>query len=223
MIVRLTVNSPLQGMTFSKLTIDGYVLFGTRVLRMFAYGFLSVVLVLYLAQLGLSEGLIGLLLSLTLFGDAVISLWMTTTADRVGRRRILIAGAALMLFAGLAAIDSRNNRRNQSKRVRGWAVPASRASCAITNRSRRATYANLCLVQLSWFIRNRSRRPYRRKPDTASAANWSKPRKQLPRDSSCLRVNWCAPGPTLYSIIALGRGGASGRSAPTEPPRLASL
>jgi len=59
------------------------------------------VLVLYLAQLGLSEGLIGLLLSLTLFGDAVISLWMTTTADRVGRRRILIAGAALMLFAGL--------------------------------------------------------------------------------------------------------------------------
>src|SRR5258705_5799697 len=88
-------------MIFTKLPADGYILFGTRVLRMFAYGFLSVVLVLYLAQLGLSEGLIGLLLSLTLFGDAVISLWMTTTADRVGRRRILIAGAALMLFAGL--------------------------------------------------------------------------------------------------------------------------
>jgi MFS family permease len=68
---------------------------------MFAYGFLSVVLVLYLAQLGLSGGLIGLLLSLTLIGDAAISLWMTTTADRVGRRRILIAGAALMLFAGV--------------------------------------------------------------------------------------------------------------------------
>jgi MFS family permease len=88
-------------MTFPKLTTDGSILFGTRVLRMFAYGFLSVVLVLYLAQLGLSEGLIGLLLSLTLFGDAVISLWMTITADRVGRRRILIAGSALMLFAGL--------------------------------------------------------------------------------------------------------------------------
>src|ERR1700693_4623483 len=88
-------------MTFPKLTTDGSILFGTRVLRMFAYGFLSVVLVLYLAQLDLSEGLIGLLLSLTLFGDAVISLWRTTPADRVGRRRILIAGAALMLFAGL--------------------------------------------------------------------------------------------------------------------------
>ena len=88
-------------MTFPKLTTDGYLLFGTRAVRMFAYGFLSVVLVLYLAQLGLNQGLIGLLLSLTLFGDAVVSLWMTTTADRVGRRRILIAGAALMLFAGL--------------------------------------------------------------------------------------------------------------------------
>ena len=83
------------------LTTDGCILFGTRLIRMFAYGFLSVVLVLYLAQLGLSEGLIGLLLSLTLIGDAAISLWMTTRADRLGRRRILIAGAGLMLFAGV--------------------------------------------------------------------------------------------------------------------------
>jgi MFS family permease len=88
-------------MIFPKLAADCCILFCTRVVRMFAYGFLSVVLVLYLAQLGLSFSLIGLLLSLTLFGDAVISLWMTTTADRVGRRWILIAGAALMLFAGL--------------------------------------------------------------------------------------------------------------------------
>src|SRR5258708_16306927 len=68
---------------------------------MFAYGFLSVVLVLYLAQLGLNQGLLGLLLSLTLIGDAAISLWMTPPADRIGRRRILIAGAGLMLFAGI--------------------------------------------------------------------------------------------------------------------------
>jgi MFS family permease len=87
--------------TLAKLPADGYILFETRVIRMFAYGFLSVVLVLYLAQLGLNEGLIGLLLSLTLIGDAAISLWMTTTADRIGRRRILIAGAGLMLFAGI--------------------------------------------------------------------------------------------------------------------------
>jgi MFS family permease len=95
-------------MTFTTLSTDGYNLFGTRIIRMFAYGFLSVVLVLYLAELDLNEGMIGLLLSATLLGDAAISLWMTTNADRLGRRRILIAGAALMLFAAvLFAITDR--------------------------------------------------------------------------------------------------------------------
>jgi MFS family permease len=94
-------------MTLPALTTDGHILFGTRVIRMFAYGFLSVVLVLYLAQLGLDGSVIGLVLSLTLIGDAAISLWMTTSADRVGRRRILIVGAILMIFAGVlfAATD----------------------------------------------------------------------------------------------------------------------
>ena len=88
-------------MRLTSLSTDGYILFGTRLVRMFAYGFLSVVLVLYLAQLGLSKSLIGLLLSLALVGDAAISLWMTTSADRFGRRRILMIGAGLMLFAAL--------------------------------------------------------------------------------------------------------------------------
>ena len=88
-------------MILTKLTTDGFILFGSRILRMFAYGFLSVVLVLYLSKLGLNEFLIGFLLSLTLIGDAAISLWMTTRADRVGRRRTLVAGAGLMLLASL--------------------------------------------------------------------------------------------------------------------------
>ncbi len=76
-------------------------LFTTRIIRMFGYGFLSVILALYLAQRGLSEGEIGLLLTLTLAGDAVITLWITTTADRLGRRRMLIIGAGLMIMAGV--------------------------------------------------------------------------------------------------------------------------
>lgn len=76
-------------------------LFATRILRMFGYGFLSVVLALYLAQRGLSEGEIGLLLTLTLAGDAVITLWITTSADRQGRRRMLVFGAGLMIMAGV--------------------------------------------------------------------------------------------------------------------------
>jgi MFS family permease len=82
------------------LTADGRRLFGTRLARLFAYGFLSVVLVLYLVEAGLSEERIGLLLTLTLLGDTVISLWLTTGADRFGRRRTLLVGAGLMVFAG---------------------------------------------------------------------------------------------------------------------------
>ncbi len=82
------------------LTSDGRLLFLTRIVRMFAYGFLSVVLVLYLAQLGLSETRIGILLTLTLMGDTAISFWITTNADRIGRRKMLVAGAVLMVLAG---------------------------------------------------------------------------------------------------------------------------
>src|SRR5262249_37597384 len=68
--------------------------------RLFAYGMFSVVLVLYLTGLGLNEGQVGLLLTLTLLGDTAISLWLTTTADRLGRRKVLVAGALLMAAAG---------------------------------------------------------------------------------------------------------------------------
>ncbi|HUL76655.1 MAG TPA: MFS transporter [Vicinamibacteria bacterium] len=86
---------------------DVRLLFLTRSLRLFAYGLLSVILVLYLAAAGLGEGEIGLLLTLTLAGDAVISLWITTRADRLGRRRMLLVGAGLMIFAGLLFASTR--------------------------------------------------------------------------------------------------------------------
>ena len=76
-------------------------LFVTRAIRMFGYGLVSVVLVLYLNALAISPGLIGLLLTLTLLGDAAVSLWLTTHADRIGRRRVLVMGAGLMLVAGV--------------------------------------------------------------------------------------------------------------------------
>jgi len=81
---------------------DGRLLFLTRFTRLVAYGALSVVLVLYLTTLGLGPSQIGLLLTLTLVGDTLVSLWLTTRADRFGRRRTLVIGAALMAAAGLA-------------------------------------------------------------------------------------------------------------------------
>jgi MFS family permease len=90
------------------LTRDGWLLFLTRFLRLFAYGSLSVVLVFYLIGLGLSESQTGLLLTLTLAGDTVVSLYLTTRADRIGRRRMLVVGAILMAAAGLAFAFTHN-------------------------------------------------------------------------------------------------------------------
>jgi MFS family permease len=82
-------------------TRDVGLLFAMRTIRMAAYGGLAVVLALFLLELGLSEGAIGLLLGLTLAGDAVISLVLTTHADRIGRRATLLVGAGLMVLGGI--------------------------------------------------------------------------------------------------------------------------
>jgi MFS family permease len=90
------------------LTRDGNILFATRMVRLLAYGLLSVVLALYLNELGFTEVAIGLLFTLTLLGDTAISLWITTRADRVGRRRMLILGAGLMILAAALFALTRN-------------------------------------------------------------------------------------------------------------------
>jgi MFS family permease len=90
------------------LTPDGRLLFWTRFVRLFAYGFLSVVLALYLSDLGLNERQIGLLLTATLVGDALISLGIASVADRMGRRRMLLLGAGLMVLAGAVFAITQN-------------------------------------------------------------------------------------------------------------------
>ena len=90
------------------LTRDGWLLFLTRSTRLLAYGGLSVVLVFYLTDLGLSTSQTGMLLTLTLVGDTIVSLYLTTRADRLGRRRMLIIGAILMAAAGLTFAYTRN-------------------------------------------------------------------------------------------------------------------
>jgi MFS family permease len=87
---------------------DGWTLFGTRFVRLFAYGALSVILVFYLVGLGLTSSQTGVLLTATLVGDTLISLYLTTRADRIGRRRMLMLGAALMGAAGLAFASTSN-------------------------------------------------------------------------------------------------------------------
>jgi len=77
-------------------------------MRLFAYGFVSVVLVLYLAETGLSPFGIGSLLTATLVGDIVVSLWITMIADRMGRKKMLMLGSLLMILGGAVFVLTQN-------------------------------------------------------------------------------------------------------------------
>src|SRR5512146_1787559 len=87
--------------TLAPMSRDVGLLFAGRAVRMFGYGSLAVILAIYLSALGFDAPSIGVLLSLTLVGDTIVSLWLTTHADRIGRRRTLIVGGLLMAAAGV--------------------------------------------------------------------------------------------------------------------------
>jgi MFS family permease len=82
------------------LSRDGWLLLATCGVRSFAYGFLSVVLGLYLNAIGLTTTAIGWIFTAALAGGAVMTIVITTVADSFGRKTLLILGAVLMATAG---------------------------------------------------------------------------------------------------------------------------
>ncbi len=83
------------------LSADGKKLLVTRVLRTFAYGYLAVVLAIYLQELGLDEIRIGVVLTAAIAGSAVMTTAWALVADRYGRRRTVQTMAVLMVVGGL--------------------------------------------------------------------------------------------------------------------------
>lgn len=82
-------------------TRDGILLMVAKGLRTFGLGLLSVILGLYLEALGLSPGSVGLIFTAALLGSALLTAIFSTQADRLGRRRILLAGTMLMVTSGI--------------------------------------------------------------------------------------------------------------------------
>ncbi|KAK5199980.1 hypothetical protein LTR92_000521 [Exophiala xenobiotica] len=78
---------------------DIYLILLTRCLRMFAYGGAALVLAVFLWIAGYGKQ-IGTFMTLTLLGDAAISYLLTIVADKLGRRRVLMAGSLLMVVSG---------------------------------------------------------------------------------------------------------------------------
>ena len=83
------------------LSTDGRRLLAARALRTFGYGYLSVVLALYLKALGIEESLIGVILAAAIAGSTLMTIGWSLVADRYGRRRTSVTMAALMALGGL--------------------------------------------------------------------------------------------------------------------------
>ncbi len=86
----------------SWMTRDAWLMMVARTVRTFSYGFLAVLLPIYLSTLGYDAAVIGGMLSLGLGGASVAALASGPLARRWGRRRGLMGNAVLMAVAGLA-------------------------------------------------------------------------------------------------------------------------
>lgn len=81
---------------------DGRLILAARGTRTFAYGFQSVLLGVYLGQIGFAPWQVGAVLTATLLGSAALTALFAGTADRYGRRRMLEISAAFMAASGAA-------------------------------------------------------------------------------------------------------------------------
>jgi len=128
-------------------------IFATAFLRAVGTGMTGVLAGLYLARLGLSASLAGLVISAGLGGAALASLLATTSADRFGRRRFLVAvslcGAigclamlaahawvAILLFAAFGMLNGMGRDRGAALVIEQAILPAT-----ITDAERTRTFA----------------------------------------------------------------------------------
>jgi MFS family permease len=87
---------------------DLAILFGIKGLRMFSFGFLGLMLVIFLRALNFSYDSIGSIFFWTLLGDCVISLYLTSRADLFGRKNTLLVGSALSIITSIVFALSSN-------------------------------------------------------------------------------------------------------------------
>ena len=88
-------------MSLQWISRDGKLLLGARVVRTFSYGFLSVILAIYLKLVGFDDILVGIILTATLVNSVFFNLLSSAYADKIGRKNILIIYAALMIASSV--------------------------------------------------------------------------------------------------------------------------
>ena len=95
-------------MILNWLTKDGKLLISARIVRTFSYGFLSMILAIYLNLIGFDAILIGFILSATLVNSIIFNLFSSFFADRIGRKKVLIIYASLMAVSGCVFLLTEN-------------------------------------------------------------------------------------------------------------------
>lgn len=83
------------------LSYDGRLILAARIIRTFGYGFLSVILSIYLALIGFNGVQVGLILSTSLINGILFNVIASYYADKLGRRNILIIYSLLMFSSGI--------------------------------------------------------------------------------------------------------------------------
>ncbi len=87
---------------------DGKILLASRIIRAIGYGFLSVVMAIYLRLLGFEEVRIGIILTATLVSSAAFTILASILERKVGRKMTLLLLAALMSGAGTIFVVTTN-------------------------------------------------------------------------------------------------------------------
>jgi MFS family permease len=92
--------SPGSGARFA-LSEEGRLIFASRALRTFAFGWLSLVLPLYLDHRSFGAAAIGAVFTATMVEDALLTMALSTIAGRVGPARVMTATAPLVALGGV--------------------------------------------------------------------------------------------------------------------------
>jgi len=87
---------------------DGKLLLTARIVRTFSYGFLSIILAIYLKLMGFNEIFIGIVLTATLVNSVIFNLFASFYADKIGRKKILVIYAILMAISGAIFLVTNN-------------------------------------------------------------------------------------------------------------------
>jgi MFS family permease len=83
------------------LSRDGKLLLSANIARMFGFGFVSIILAIYLKNAGYDALSSGIIITATLVSSSFFTLFASLYADRIGRRKILMVFSGLMVIAGL--------------------------------------------------------------------------------------------------------------------------